>query len=300
LTPEPPGPPAADALGAGARQGAAPIRRAGRQVDRRYQRRTELGQGLASVVWLATDRLLRRDVALREIRLAGLVDADEAAVLMRRLAREAKALARIRHPGLVTTLDVLADAERTVVVSELVDAPTLAELVAADGPLAPPTAAALAVRLLAALDAAHRHGVVHRDVTPDSVLVPANGWAKLSVGLATLLGDTELGSSGLALTDLSYAAPEQAGDEPSGPAADLWGLGATLYLAVEGRAPFEEAATLDAVAAGEPRPAASAGALGPVIAELLAFAPDRRPAGAQLREQLERVALGRKAGVEDG
>jgi len=205
--------------------------------------------------------------------------------------REARAAARLNHPGAVTLHDVVEADGRLFLVMELVEAPTLRDLVERSGPLPPTTAARVGLELLEALDAAHRAGIVHHDVKPANVMVTADGRTKLAdFGIASLQDDTQrtlgVAASGAgdrtltaAFGSLPYVAPEQAGDRRAGPAADLWALGATLWFAVEGAAPFERAspaATLHAILHDPPGRPWRAGPLEPVLPALLARDPERR------------------------
>jgi hypothetical protein len=258
-------------------------------------------------VWRADDVLLGRPVAVKELELpAGPAGADRAA-LRERALREARAAARLNHPAVVTLHDVVEADGRLFLVMELVAAPSLAELVERSGPLPPATAARVGLDLVDALEAAHRAGIVHHDVKPANVMVAAGGRAKLAdFGIASLQEDTQrtlaaLGGSGGRATDqtlttafgsLPYVAPEQAGGR-AGPAADLWALGATLWFAVEGAAPFERghpAATLAAILNDPPGRPARAGPLGPVLLALLDKDPARRPTAAAVRRLLEPLA----------
>jgi Protein kinase domain/Domain of unknown function (DUF4352) len=264
-----------------------------RLVAGRYALQTPLGRGGMGVVWRAEDVLLDRPVAVKEVELpAGLPDRERAAVRDRAL-REARAAARLNHPSVVTLHDVVEAAGRLFLVMELVQAPTLADLVATDGPMAPAPAGRVGLDLLAALAAAHRAGIVHHDVKPANVMVPAGRPAKLAdFGIAWLQEDTQRTLTGAAFGSLPYAAPEQAMGRRGGVAADLWALGATLWFAVEGRPPFDRggpAATLAAILHDPPGDPRRAGPLGPVLLALLAKDPGRRPTAEVLQRLLEPV-----------
>jgi eukaryotic-like serine/threonine-protein kinase len=258
-------------------------------------------------VWRADDVLLGRPVAVKEVELpAGSADAGRAA-LRERALREARAAARLNHPGVVTLHDVVEADGRLLLVMELVAAPSLGELVERSGPLPPAVAARLGLELVDALEAAHRAGIVHHDVKPANVMVTAAGRAKLAdFGIASLQEDGQrtlaaLGGPGgraadrtltTAFGSLPYVAPEQAAGR-AGPAADLWALGATLWFAVEGAAPFERggpAATLGAILHDPPGQPVRAGPLGPVLLALLDKDPARRPPAAAVGRRLEPLA----------
>ena len=275
-----------------------------RLVAGRYVLGGSLGRGGMGTVWRADDVLLGRPVAVKEVELPGGPPGADRVAVGGRALREARAAARLNHPGAVTLHDVVEADGRLYLVMELVDAPTLRELVERSGPLAPAAAARVGLELLAALDAAHRAGIVHHDVKPANVMVTADGRVKLAdFGIASLQDDTQrtLGIGGgagdrtmtAAFGSLPYVAPEQAGDRRAGAAADLWALGATLWFAVEGAPPFQRpspAATLAAILHDPPGRPWRAGPLEPVLLALLAKDPAPRPSAAALRRLLEPLA----------
>jgi eukaryotic-like serine/threonine-protein kinase len=259
-------------------------------VADRYLLHARLGQGGMGVVWRAHDSVLGRSVAIKEVALPPTLPEAERRAAEARVMREARAAARLNHPGAVTVYDVIHDQGHTFVVMELVQAPTLAGLVQAEGPLSPGRVAEIGARLVGALVAAHAAGIVHRDVKPGNVMVAADGGVKLAdFGVASLQGDPQLTVTGLVIGSPAYMAPEQASGQPSGPPADLWALGATLFYAVEGAPPFDKGAlvpTLAAVVNEDPRPMRRAGQLAPVIGALLAKDPVARPSAPELRDWL--------------
>jgi eukaryotic-like serine/threonine-protein kinase len=272
-----------------------PANGARRRVADRYELGPELGRGGMGVVWRATDTLLAREVAVKEVDLPRGLDAEQRAAMRARVSREARAAARLSHPGAVTVYDIAQDGDHDYIVMELVVAPTLDDLVRGDGPLAPERAAGLGLHLLATLEAAHRAGIVHRDLKPKNVMVRADGTTKLAdFGIASVQGDPRLTATGLVVGSPAYMAPEQVEGAPVGPSTDLWALGATLWFAVEGEPPFGggEFQTLTAIVSGEPRRPRHLGPLAPVMDRLLAKDPARRPTPAELRPLLQRVAAG--------
>ena len=249
---------------------------AGRRVANRYELTDELGHGGMGVVWRATDTLLGRQVALKEVDLPRGVEAAGRESLRARVSREARAAARLSHPGVVTVYDIAHDGEQDFIVMELVSAPTLEELVRTGGPLAPQRAARLGLGLLDALEAAHRAGIVHRDLKPKNVMVREDGATKLAdFGIASVQGDPRLTATGLVVGSPAYMAPEQVEAQAVSPATDLWALGATLWFAVEGQPPFGggEFQTLSAIVNGQPRRPERLGPLTPVLARLLVKDP---------------------------
>ncbi|HEX7277262.1 MAG TPA: serine/threonine-protein kinase, partial [Acidimicrobiales bacterium] len=255
-----------------------------------------LGHGASGVVWRARDQLLQREVAVKEIRSPLVVGAGEGTALRDAILREARAAARLNHPGAVTVYDVVEDEGRPLIVMELIDAPTLAEMIEASGPLAPATVAAIGGELLDALDAGHGAGIVHRDVKPRNVMVDGSGRVRLAdFGVASVLDDARMTSGNAVVGSPAYMAPEQVTGEVVGPAADLWALGATLYFAVEGRPPFDKGTavpTMAAIVREPPRTPTRSGPLAPLLQALLTKDPGARPSAGFLRLWLAEVAGG--------
>src|SRR4051812_2870457 len=264
-----------------------------RVVGGRYELARELGRGGMGVVWLARDRVLGREVALKEISYPVHMTDGERAVLRERTLREARVAARIEDPHVVAIHDVVEEDGRPWLVMEHVRSRSLQRILEEDGPLSPTQTARIGLDVLSAIEVAHAAGVVHRDVKPANVLVDDDGHACLTdFGIATTTEDPRLTSRGAVLGSPSYMAPERAQGEPQTPAIDLWSLGATLYAAVEGRTPYDREtpmATLVAVSSEEPAPIRWAGPLTPVLQGLLTKDPDARISAAEARRQLEAV-----------
>ncbi|MEU3408426.1 serine/threonine-protein kinase [Streptomyces sp. NPDC006670] len=273
----------------------------GRALGGRYRVTSVVGRGGMGVVAKAVDEVLGREVAVKLLRAYTDAGPAELADLRTRMRREAQAAARIRHTGVVTVHDVTEDQGLPVIVMELVDGPSLDAVVARHGALDPYEAAAIGAKLMDALDAAHRAGVLHRDVKPGNVLLERGGRVVLTdFGIASMQNpdDEELAKltrSGEIVGSLDYLPPERAQGREPGPASDIWSLGMTLYAAVEGVSPFRRTSvwsTLSAIVA-EPLPEARrAGPLGPVLQALMAKEPDSRPTADQARALLEAVAAG--------
>ncbi|MGW4471020.1 serine/threonine-protein kinase [Nonomuraea sp. NPDC004354] len=249
-------------------------------VAGRYRLLSQLGQGGMGTVWRAMDELLRQEVAVKEVRLPSDLDEASRAELGERTLREARAAATLRsHPSIVTVHDVVLDDGRPWIVMELVHGRSLERAVRDDGPLPPQRVAAIGLRMLDALAAAHAAGILHRDVKPANVLLTDDGRVLLTdFGIATIAGDTGITQTGMLTGSPGYIAPERLRGEVDGPLADLWSLGATLFTAVEGVAPFagpNQAAVLAAVLMQEPAPFRLAGPLAPVLAAIL----EKDPAG---------------------
>src|SRR3954469_11968282 len=191
-----------------------------RLVAGRYALSQVLGRGGMGTVWLAPDRVLEGEVALKEVTFSVDLTAEERAILRERTLREARAAARLDHPHVTTVYDVVEEDGRPWLVMEHVAARSLQEILEEEGPLAPAAVARVGLDVLAALEAAHRAGIVHRDVKPANVLVGGNGHACLTdFGIATTTGDSSLTTHGALIGSPSYSAPQRAyGDEPPPPA----------------------------------------------------------------------------------
>ena len=268
-----------------------------RVVAGRYALGQMLGKGGMGTVWLATDQILERQVALKEITFSIHVTEEERAVLRERTMREARAAARLEHPHVATVYDVVEEAGKPWLVMKHIAARSLQEVLEEQGPLPPRAVARIGLDVLDALEAAHEIGIVHRDVKPANVLVTSDGRACLTdFGIATSTGDSSLTTQGALIGSPSYMAPERAHGEEPRPPVDLWSLGATLYAAVEGRPPFdrgEAMATLMSVVSEHPAPMLRAGALEPVLLLLLTKDPAGRATAATVRPRLQAIAAGR-------
>ncbi|GAA1245874.1 hypothetical protein GCM10009665_40890 [Kitasatospora nipponensis] len=249
-------------------------------ADGRYVLESKpIGTGGMGSVWRGYDQKLHRTVAVKALHLPDGLNAEEQARLRARAMREARAIARLEHPGIVAVHDVLEEDGQPWIVMRFIAGRTLDQEVQANGPLSPQRAAEVGTQLVNALSAAHGEGVLHLDVKPQNVLLNDKGQPVLTdFGIASVAGATAPQTTAL-LGTVGYVAPERlAGAEP-GPAADLWSLGATLYFAVEGRPAYAAdnvAAALAAVMTRDPQPMTRAGVLAPTIAGLLTRDPGLR------------------------
>jgi serine/threonine protein kinase len=205
----------------------------------RYRLHRRLGAGGFGTVWLARDERLDREVAVKIVPRARVVEG--------RLEREARATARLAHPAIVTLYEAAVDDEGAYLVSELVRGSTLDELLA-HGRLSDRDIVVIAITLCDALAHAHSQGVVHRDVKPCNVLVPdapVSGAevAKLTdFGIARVIGGDSVTVTGDVIGTLAYMAPEQAEGREAGAAADLYSLALVIYEALTGTNPVRVAA----------------------------------------------------------
>ena len=268
----------------------------GRLVAGRYTVTGVLGRGGMGVVWDATDQVLGRPVALKEIAFPAHLTDEEREALRARTLREARTAARLVHPSVTTLYDVVEEDGRPWLVMERVESSSLQEIVQRSGPMPWRTVARIGLDVLDALEAAHAAGIVHRDVKPGNVLVAHDCSAHLTdFGIATATGDASITTSGAILGSPAYMSPERARGEEPGPAVDLWSLGATLYTAVEGRLAFDRPppmATLLAVVQEDPAPTARAGPLAPVLQGLLTRDPAQRWDVARTRAALRDALSG--------
>ena len=261
-------------------------------VAGRYRLEDMLGRGAMGVVWRATDELIGRSVAVKEVGPPPGLPVEERTLFRERALREARAAGRINHPAAVTIYDVVpatGDDEAVYIVTELVTAPTLAEVLRREGAVSAHRVAMLAVRLLDALEAAHTVGVVHRDVKPSNIMVLDDAEVKLvDFGIAHTSGETRLTRVGV-VGSAGYLAPELFQGESPSPAADLWAAGMTLLHAVDGREPFDGASTAAAIHGvlyGDLPPVRCDPPLADVIGGLLTRDPQRRMTLPQARKLL--------------
>jgi len=262
-----------------------------RVIAGRYRLEHVLGNGSMGTVWAAYDEFLQRKVAVKEVLLPPGIPAGEADALRERTLREARAIAVLSHPNVVTLHDIARQDGEPFVVMELVPSRSLAEVVRQQGPLSTQQTAAVADAVAAGLEAAHRAGITHRDVKPGNVLVGDSGQIKLTdFGIARNVAENTMTSTGIMLGSPAYIAPEVASGQEVTPAADLWSLGATLFAVVEGVPPYDAdddplATVTEVVHGSVPRPTA-AGPLEPVITGLMVKDPDARMSLAEVRRRL--------------
>ncbi|GLV96701.1 serine/threonine-protein kinase [Streptomyces lavendulae] len=279
-----------------------------RLVDGRFELVGPLGAGGMGTVWRARDIALHREVALKEVRppdpATAAAQPGLAVQLRERAVREARALARLAHPNVVTIHHIVEPEAGTEdhpwIVMELVKGGSLYDRLAA-GPMPLGEVLRLGLDVLSALRAAHAEGVLHRDVKPANVLLRPDGGAVLTdFGIAALHGATALTSTGVLIGSPEYIAPERARGEEGLAASDLWSLGMLLYVAAEGTHPLRRSTSLATVVAvlEDPIPApVRSGPLAPVLQRLLVRDPAARPDGAALEALLRDASTALAAGA---
>jgi serine/threonine protein kinase len=262
-------------------------------IGERFELLELLGKGGRGAVWRARDLLLDREVALKEMRSRATQDPRRAAILREGVLQEARELAEIRHSNVAAIHEVLDRQPFPWLVMELVIGRPLRDVLH-DGALSPARTAQVALDVLGALQAAHRAGVLHRDVEPGNVLIRPDGAAMLTgFGIAPSGGTPTLSGPGGVTGSPEYMAPERIRGSEVGPAADLWSLGMVLYVCVEGCNPMRRDSiwqTMLAVCEQRYPSTSRAGALAPVIDALLARQPELRPTAATLAVQLRAAA----------
>ncbi|MFE5856476.1 WD40 repeat domain-containing serine/threonine protein kinase [Streptomyces sp. NPDC056500] len=269
---------------------------AGRLVGGRYRLVELVGQGGMGRVWRGHDVTLDRRVAVKEVVLPAGLASDDREQLLQRTLREAQVAAKLNHPGIITVHDVVKDDDAPWIVMEFIPGQSLGGLIAQSGRLPWDRVAVIGAEVADALAHAHAAGVVHRDLKPDNVLIHGRRTILTDFGIARVLdgsAGTRLTRTGTVVGTPQYMPPEQLEGADATAAGDLWSLGATLYVAVEGDVPFDapSLAALFHAIISQPMPAPShAGQLAPVLRELLAKDPGQRPGAATLANRLATLA----------
>jgi eukaryotic-like serine/threonine-protein kinase len=210
----------------------------------RYRLDAQIGRGGMSTVYRAFDTVLERLVAIKLMNREIASDSDQ----LERFRREARSVAQLSHPHIVTVIDAGEEASSDghhpavaapYIVLEYVEGETLKDLIRREGPLEVPQAIAYSIEIARALGAAHERMIVHRDVKPQNVLISAEGGAKITdFGIARSLTEEGLTVAGRVLGTTDYVSPEQALGQPVTGQSDLYSLGVVLYEMLTGEVPF--------------------------------------------------------------
>ncbi|MEU4222445.1 serine/threonine-protein kinase, partial [Actinoplanes sp. NPDC026623] len=266
----------------------------GQRVAGRYRIARPLGSGGLGRVWLAVDEMLHRDVAIKKCAPPDGLAPDERELLRSWMPIEARAAGRVSHPNVIRIYDVLPGRGEPWIVMEYVPSRSLLEVIKESGPLGVGRLAGIGLALLAALEAAHRLGVLHLDVKPSNVLIADDGRVVLTDFGPAVTGEAiaALARRGMMFGSPNYVSPERLFDGAATAQADLWSLGATLYHAVEGRPPYvreTSADTLRALAGSPPDRIRLAGPLTPVLDGLLRRDPGTRMTAAEAEARLSEL-----------
>ena len=217
------------------RRESSPGQRAGRYVISR-----ELGRGAMGVVYEALDPLIGRSVAVKIIRLESLTGPGDVRFLRDRLFREARSAGSLSHPGIVTIFDVGQEANEAFIAMERVNGPSLAETLVATPRLDRGKALSILRQMAAALDHAHRHGVIHRDIKPANIMLDQGVTVKITdFGIAKVVSDASQTLTNFVMGTPSYMSPEQIEAKPLDGRSDQFSLAAVAYQLLTGAVPFQ-------------------------------------------------------------
>lgn len=255
-------------------------------LNNRYELEQKIGEGGMARVYRGRDMRLNRPVAVKVLHSQYATEVG----FLQRFRHEAQAAANLRHPNIVDVYDVGQDGDIHYIVMEYVEGSDLKALIRRDGPLPVERAVEVAEAVAHALEAAHRIGLVHRDVKPQNVIVEPGGLVKITdFGIAKSNFSTAMTETGVTYGTADYISPEQARGQPATPRSDIYALGVTLYEMLTGRLPFTGdssiAVAMQHVTADPPLPRMYNPRIPPRLEALMLRAmskdPDERPANAQ-------------------
>ncbi|MEU0543008.1 serine/threonine-protein kinase [Nocardia sp. NPDC005978] len=269
-------------------------------VAGRYRLQSKLGGGGMGAVWLATDRLLHRDVAIKQVLTTSGLDEDEAREVRQRIMHEGRVAAKLSHEHAIAVYDVVLEAGEPWLIMEYLPSRSVAKALSLADTLSPIEVAQIGAQVADALAAAHAAGIVHRDIKPGNILVADRGdevgMVKLSdFGISSGAGDAE--DVGDVITGTpAYLPPEVArGIQPSA-ASDVFSLGATLYTAIEGQPPYgfddDSGVIVERAAMAQIIPPTRSGPLTNVLLHMMEPAPQRRPTMTEARNEILTAAFG--------
>jgi eukaryotic-like serine/threonine-protein kinase len=269
----------------------------GEVIADRYRLLSQLGSGAMGVVWQACDERFDRIVAIKLLVLPGGLSDLEMGEVTSRAMREGRITARVQHPNVVTVYDVVNHCGQPCLIMEYLPSRSLATVLSQHGVLAPDIVADLGSQIASGLAAAHRAGIVHRDIKPGNVLLVDDGVAKITdFGVSHAVGDGSVTAAGILAGTPAYLAPEVAQGHSGGFSSDVFSLASTLYTALEGAPPFglsdNPIALLQRVATGKIMPPHRSGPLTPLLLRMLDRKPEQRPTMPQAQEMLATLAAG--------
>lgn len=276
-------------------------------VAGRYRLQSKLGGGGMGAVWLATDRLLNREVAIKQVLSTAGLSAAEAERIRSAIVHEGRVAAKLSHIHAVSVHDVVIEAGEPWLVMEYLPSRSVAKALALVDTLPAVEVAQIGAQVADALAAAHAAGIVHRDIKPGNILVADRGnnvgLAKLSdFGISRGAGDAQGDEPDGVITGTpAYLPPEVARGARPTEASDVFSLGATLYTALEGQPPFgfdsDENDVVATAAMGRIIPPTRSGILTQPLLHMLEPAPQRRPTMAEARDEILTAAFGPGTGA---
>ena len=202
----------------------------------RYRLTEQIGMGGMAIVYRAVDLRTGHNVAVKVLR----PEYNEDSEFISRFQREAEAASKMTHHNIVNLLDVGMDGESRYLVMEYVQGKTLKTVIQERGKLSPALAGQIAIRILSALEHAHRNGIVHRDIKPQNILVHADGHIKVAdFGIARIANSSTLTKGDNVMGSVHYFSPEQAKGEGASATSDLYSTGVVLYEMLTGRVPYD-------------------------------------------------------------
>nr|WP_245721960.1 serine/threonine-protein kinase [Nocardia crassostreae] len=267
----------------------------------RYRLQSKIGGGGMGAVWLAHDRMLKRDVAIKQVlSIAGLTE-QEADQVRRQVMREDRVAAKLSHEHAIAVYDVVLEAGEPWLVMEYLPSRSVAKALSLVDMLSPIEVAQIGAQVADALATAHAAGIVHRDIKPGNILVADRGdevgMVKLSdFGISSATGEPSDEIGDIITGTPAYLPPEVARGAQPTTASDVFSLGATLYTAIEGQPPYgfdeDSNVIVERAAMAQIIPPERTGALTSALLHMMEPAPQRRPTMTEARNEILTAAFG--------